>query len=69
MTLSQKCKLGLICHACGESIYENDLHKHHISYSNPVWIVPVHKKCHSEIHHTDKYPDLVPKSSPYGKWW
>lgn len=46
------------CKACNQ-IIRNSCTQHHIQY-NPAKTVPVHKKCHYRIHHTDEYPSLKP---------
>ncbi len=52
------------CIICGKEINDNNKEVHHISYpvkEFPEVTVPVHKKCHNIIHHTDYYEELQPR--------
>lgn len=47
-----------VCAACKTPL-EAPVVRHHVSY-DPEKTVQVHKRCHMEIHHTDKHPELRP---------
>lgn len=56
----KKCTKPSICFACFKPIEVGmNLVKHHVSYY-PELIVPVHSKCHSQIHRSGLYPHLEP---------
>ena len=48
------------CSLCG---YEENIEEHHLSYDEDRTMM-VCKKCHEDIHHTNKYPELKPIDYP-----
>ena len=69
--LWEKCRLcgvdGISKHSSPSSVlewYENEgkLEMHHVSYI-PEVVIPVCKKCHVKIHHSEEYEHLKPEMS------
>ena len=69
--LWQKCRIcgvdGMSKYSSPESVLEwqdskSKLEMHHVSYI-PEIVIPVCKKCHTKIHHSDEYSHLKPEIS------
>ena len=57
-----------ICPVCNKEIELDQVVNHHISYF-PEKTIPVHRSCHSTIHHSNKFPHLKPKKGEAEKFY